>query len=121
MVPITGAEGVEGTVRITTSVDARDTQPAELATVKLKVPEGKAETIVLIPVPVVVMLPGLRVNVHVPVDGRSFNWTLPVAAEQVVGVIVPTVGADGVTGCGFMTTLPDEAEEQLFGMVTENV
>ena len=102
-------------------MDAWETQSAELATVKLKVPEGRAEIIVLIPVPVVVMLPGLRVNVHVPDDGSPINWTLPVAAEQVVGVIVPTTGADGVTGCGFITTLPDEAEEQLFGIVTVNV
>jgi hypothetical protein len=121
MVPITGADGEDGTVRITTSGDAWDMQPAELVTENLNVPDERAETIVLIPLPVVVMLPGVRVNVQVPVEGSPLNWTLPVAAEQVAGVTDPTIGADGVTGCGFMTTLADEAEEQLFGMVTVNV
>ena len=96
-------------------------QPAELVTVNLKVPDGRDETIVLIPLPVVVTLPGVRFIVQLPVDGSPLNSTLPVVAEHVVGVIVPTIGAAGVTGCGFMTTLPDEAEEQLFGMVTVNV
>jgi hypothetical protein len=121
MIPITGADGEDGTVRITASADAVDMQPAELATVNLKVPEGRAETIVLIPLPVVVMLPGVLVNVQVPVEGSPLNWTLPLAAEHDVGVTDPTIGADGVTGCGFMTTLPDEAEEQLLETVTVNV
>jgi hypothetical protein len=66
------------------------------------------------------MLPGFRVKVQVPV-GSPLNWTLPIAAEHVVGVIVPTIGAGGVTGWGLMTTLPDDAEVQLFGIVTVNV
>jgi hypothetical protein len=120
IVPMTGADGEDDDVGITTSADAGDIHPAELVTVKLNVPEGSAETIVLIPLPVVVMLPGVRVNVQVPVEGSPLNWTLPVAAEHVEGVTDPTTGAC-VTGCGFMIALPDKAEEQLFGMVTVNV
>lgn len=38
---------------------------------------------VLVPVPDVVMLPGLRVNVHVPEEGKPLSTTLPVATAQV--------------------------------------
>jgi hypothetical protein len=40
------------------------------------------------------ILPGLMV--HVPVEGKPINNTLPVATAQVGWVMVPTVGADGV-------------------------
>ena len=50
---------------------------------------------VLVPVPVVVVPPGVLVNVHVPVEGKPLNTTLPVAKEQVGCVIVPTTGAEG--------------------------
>ena len=52
----------------------------------------------LVPVPVVVMLPGVLVNVQIPVAGKPFKITLPVATAQVGWVIVPTVGADGEAG-----------------------
>jgi hypothetical protein len=42
------------------------------------------------------MAPGLRVNVHVPVDGNPLRLTLPVPNEQVGGVIVPITGAEGI-------------------------
>ena len=57
---------------------------------------AKPDIVVLIPVPVVVTAPGLRVNVHVPVEGSPLNTTLPVATVQVGWVIVPTVGAAGM-------------------------
>ena len=41
------------------------------------------------------ILPGLIV--HEP-EGKSLNTTLPVGTVQVGCVIVPTVGAEGVTG-----------------------
>ena len=41
------------------------------------------------------MLPGLMV--HVP-EGKPLNTTLPVGTVQVGCVMVPTIGADGVTG-----------------------
>jgi hypothetical protein len=54
--------------------------------------------VVLVPVPVVVVPPGVRVKVQLPVAGKPFKITLPVATEQVGWVIVPTVGAVGVAG-----------------------
>ena len=52
--------------------------------------------VLLIPVPVVVVPPGVLVIVQVPVAGKPFNTTLPVASAQVGWVMVPTVGAVGV-------------------------
>lgn len=45
--------------------------------------------------PLVVIPPGERVIVHVPLDGNPLRTTLPVATVQVGLVIVPTVGAEG--------------------------
>ena len=70
--------------------------------------------------PVVVAPPGERVNVHEP-DGKPFNTTEPVDTLQVVCVIVPTVGADGVTGCVLIITLPDIDEVHPTEFVTVNV
>ena len=53
-------------------------------------------------------------------DGNPFSTTLP-SAVQVVCVIVPTVGADGVTGCAFITTLADATEVQPDALVTVKV
>jgi hypothetical protein len=39
--------------------------------------------VVLVPVPVVVTAPGLVVTVHVPVDGKPVNTTLPAVVVQV--------------------------------------
>ena len=64
----------------------------------------------LVPVPVLVIPPGVRVRVQVPVAGRPFRTTLPVATAQVGWVMVPITGAAGVAGCGSMTTLADATE-----------
>ena len=57
--------------------------------------------VVLVPVPVIA--PGLMVQV--PVAGRPLSTTLPVVAEHEAGwEIVPTTGAVGATGGGFITT-----------------
>ena len=48
--------------------------------------------------------PGLMVQVPV---GKPLNKTRPVAKVQVGWVMVPTMGADGVTGCAFIITLAD--------------
>jgi hypothetical protein len=53
------------------------------------------ETVAVVPLPEVVALPGLRVKVQVPDEGKPLNTTLPVAAEQVGWVIVTTTGAEG--------------------------
>ena len=66
----------------------------------------------LVPVPVEVVPPGVLVNVHVPVAGKSFNTTLLVAKAQVGWVIVPTVGATGVAGWSLTTTSADAVEVQ---------
>jgi hypothetical protein len=51
---------------------------------------------VLSPVPVVVTPSGLRVKVQVPVLGKLFKTTLPVATLQVGCVSVPTEGVLGL-------------------------
>ena len=49
-----------------------------------------------VPVPVVVMLPGVLVRVQVPDDGSPVSSTLPVALVQVGWMIEFTVGAAGM-------------------------
>jgi hypothetical protein len=95
MAPATGAAGEEGCGLITTSADNADVHPSALVTVKLYVPATRPETVVLVPVPFVIIPPGLRINVHVPVEGNPLSTTLPVATVQVRLVIVPTTGAVG--------------------------
>jgi hypothetical protein len=67
---------------------------------------------------VVVTVPGVLVNVQVPVAGRPLNTTLPVAEAQVGCVMVPTVGAVGVAGWALMTTFAEEVETQVEALVT---
>ena len=69
--------------------------------------------LVLVPVPVVVIPPGLSVMVHVPEEGKPLNTTLPVATLHVGCVIVPTIGAVGVIG-GVLITMFEEAGEIQF-------
>ena len=65
-----------------------------------------------------VVPPGVLVSVHVPVAGKPFKTTLPVAKAQVGWVIVPKTGAVGVTGWVFTTTLADAAEVHPMALVT---
>jgi hypothetical protein len=76
---------------------------------------------VLVPLPSVVTPPGVRVNVHVPLEGNPLSKTLPVAKTHVGWVMVPTMGAFGVTGCALMTTLADGSDVQPSELVTVNV
>jgi hypothetical protein len=69
-------------------------------------------------VPVVVVPPGVLVNVHVPEAGKPFNTTLPVANAQVGWVIVTTVGAVGNDGWAVITTLAEAGETQPEELVT---
>ena len=64
----------------------------------------------LVPVPGVVIPPGVLVTVQVPDGGNPLNTTLPVATLHEGCVIVPTTGAVGVAGCAFMTILPEVTE-----------
>jgi hypothetical protein len=72
----------------------------------------------LVPVPVVVTVPGKRVSVHVPADGRPLSTTLPVDTVHVGGVMAPTTGGVGVAGCAGITTFDDDAEMQPSELVT---
>jgi hypothetical protein len=74
--------------------------------------------VVLVPVPVVVVPPGVRVKVQLPVAGKPFKITLPVATKQVGWVIVPTVGAVGVAGWVLIITLAEAGEIQPEALVT---
>jgi hypothetical protein len=47
------------------------------------------------PLPVVVTLPGLLINVHDPDEGNPLSTTDPVATVHVGWVMVPAVGAAG--------------------------
>jgi hypothetical protein len=118
MVPTVGAVGTGGWALITTFVDAAEVHPDALVTVKVKVPVGTPVTVVLVPVPVVGTAPGVLVNVHVPVEGKPLNTTLPVATVHVGWVIVPTVGAVGVVGCALITTEDDATEIHPTELVT---
>ena len=68
-------------------------------------------------VPVPAIDPGLMV--HTPVAGSPLKITLPVGTAQEAGwVIVPTVGAGGAVGAGFMPTLTDASEVHPASLVT---
>ena len=78
---------------ITTFAEGREVQPTELVTVKLYVPAAREDKVELAVDPA--MLPGFMVQLP---EGKPLKTTVPVATAQVGCVIVPTVGADGVTG-----------------------
>jgi hypothetical protein len=118
IVPIVGAAGVTGCVLITTFADDADVHPSLFVTVKEFVPVGRPEKVVLVPLPVVVAPPGFWVMVQVPVEGNPSNIALPVDTAQVGWVIVPTDGAEGVTGCVFITILSDAGDMQPTELVT---
>ena len=46
-------------------------------------PEGISVTVVLVPVPDIVVPPGVLVKVQVPKEGKPLNAALPVATLQV--------------------------------------
>lgn len=94
--PTTGAEGISGCVLMTTFADAGEVQPRALVTVKVYVPGESPAIVVLVPEPVLVVPPGLRVTVHSPVEGRLLSITLPVGRAQVGCVTVPGTGAVGL-------------------------
>ena len=62
--------------------------------------------VVVAPVLDLVAPPGEAVMVQAPA-GNPLKATLAVAVAQVGCVIVPTTGAEGVTGCALMTALPE--------------
>lgn len=56
-----------------------------------------------------------------PEDGKLESNTPPVDKMHVGDVIVPTEGAAGIGGCGFITTFPEGADIQPAAFVTVNV
>jgi hypothetical protein len=62
--------------------------------------------------------PGVLVKVHVPVEGKPLNGTLPVAVLHVGWMIVPATGAVGVTGWALMTTFAEAADVHPEAFVT---
>ena len=71
--------------------------------------------------PVEVTAPGLRVKVQVPVDGKAFKVTLPVAIVQFGCVIVPTEGVVGAFGTASITTFGEGDEAHPAALVTLKV
>jgi hypothetical protein len=107
------AAGGAGCAFMTTFAEEGEVHPAELVTVKLYVPEGSAEMVVLAPVPAIP--PGLMVQLPA---GRPLSTTLPVDTAQVGCVIVPIVGAAGAPGAAVITTLAEAAEVHPDALVT---
>ena len=81
-------------------------------------PADRLLIVVLVPVPVVVVPPGVLVNVHVPVEGSPFSTTLPVDTVQVGWLRVPATGAVGVDGCASMAIVLEAAEIHPAALVT---
>jgi hypothetical protein len=78
---------------INTAFDGTDVPPDSFVTVKVyDILAASPATVVLTPVPVLVVAPGYCVSVHCPVSGRPLSTTLPVGTAQVGWVIVPTRG-----------------------------
>lgn len=74
-------------------------------------PPGRLVNTVVVVFPLILKPPGWAVIVQL-LAGRPLSATLPVAIAQVGDVIVPTTGADGITGAAFITALPEAAEVQ---------
>ena len=100
-----GAAGDAGCALITTPADDTEVHPEVFVTAKVYVPVARSDIVVLVPDPLVVTAPGLRVSVHVPLEGNPLSTTLPVETIHAGWVIVPTTGADGVTGWSLITML----------------
>lgn len=61
------------------------------------------------------MAPGFSIQFPA---GKPVNTMLPVATKQVGCVTVPATGADGIAGCGLITTLADATEIHPDALVT---
>lgn len=101
MVPITGAGSNGGGELITTVAGTREEQPEDLATLNVYVPGNNPDIVVLLPLPVVSMAPGLRVIVQDP-EGKLPSTTLPVLTVQVGWMMFST---DGVGGWEFTVSV----------------
>lgn len=59
------------------------------------------------------------VRVQLPLDGKPPRAREPVTIEQVGCVTETIVGADGIEGCGLITTAAEGGEVQPSELVTE--
>lgn len=75
----------------------------------------------MVPVPVIVVPPGVLVRVHVPDDGSPLRVRDPVATVHDGWTNSPAAGATGVTGCSLIVMPVDAAEMQPEAFVTVNV
>ena len=78
--PTVGVAGADGAALITTLFDALEVHPPPF-TVNVYVFGARPLTVVLVPLPLVVTLPGLRVNVQLPA-GNPLRSTEPVGVWQ---------------------------------------
>ena len=90
-----GDVSTPGSALMTTLADEADVHPKLSVTINVYVPGSSTDIIVLVPLPVEVTPPGVRVNVHEPTPGKLFIVTLPVANAHVGCVIAPNVGVAG--------------------------
>lgn len=96
-----GNGGGDGCGFITAGFEAGEV-PSEVVTVNVQeTPAGRSETVMVVPLPVVISLPGLLVSVHSP-EGSPLRTTLPVGTLHVGWVIEPISGA--VCPCIFKNT-----------------
>jgi hypothetical protein len=106
---------------ITTFSEATEIHPDEFVTVKVYVPDASSVMVVLVPVPLVVVPPGVLVSVQVPVAGKPLNTTLPVGITHVGCVMPPATGAERDASAALMTTSPDGGEIHPAAFVTVKV
>jgi len=74
-----------------------------------------------VPLPEVVVPPGVRTRVHVPDAGSPLRTTLPVDVAQFGCVMGPTKGGVGVAGWVLISTSDEDAETHPSALVTVNV
>jgi hypothetical protein len=94
--------------------DNNEVHPTSFVTVKLYVPVARFDKVVLGAEPEIA--PGLIVQFP---EGNPVNSALPVAIVHSGCNIVPAVGAEGVTGCKFITISADGSEIHPAELVTE--
>ena len=117
MTPIVGEVGFTGWAVMTTFGEDGDPHPKALDTLYVYVPAARPVRVVLVPAPVVVLPPGVLVNIQVP-EGKLFNSTLPVANAHVGCIMFPTEGAMGVDGCSLITTFVEDGDTHPDALVT---
>lgn len=110
MAPIMGASGKTGPWLMRTAVEGPEVHPASFVTVNVYVPAGISVMSALLPDPFVRTSPGVRVTIHVPVDGSPESCTVPAGELQEGWVTAPGTGGEGTAGGSLITTLSEGAE-----------